>query len=301
MRGSRAQTVPSRGDRSASALAAAAVDGEKDAPAVDSDLHLSILEALDEGILVLDRDAIIVACNASAARVFEEPQEELIGSLLPMDRTCLPDGTPVNASNSPGVHALRTGEKARDVSLRITRMDGGERWVSVNYQPLRAPDEEEPRGIVISITDVTDRRMNEERIAHLAYNDGLSGLPNRAALERSLGPALARARRNGRAAALIYLDLDQFKVVNDSLGHAAGDEVLRQVARRFEGRVRAGDLLARLGGDEFMLLLPDLGVDAGDVARQVAGCAARSLTTSSSSTISRSSSWPSASRWASRP
>ena len=240
------------------------------APAVDSDLHFSILEALDEGILVLDRDAIIVACNPSAARVFESAQDKLIGALLPMDRTALPDGTPVDPSNSPGVRALRDGVSARDVSLRITRLDGGERWVSVNYQPLRAPDEDEPRGLVVSITDVTDRRINEERIAHLAYNDGLTGLPNRAALEQALGPALARARRNGRAAALIYLDLDQFKVVNDSLGHAAGDEVLRHVAGRFGGRVRGGDLLARLGGDEFMLLLPDLGVDADEVAFEVA-------------------------------
>jgi diguanylate cyclase (GGDEF)-like protein/PAS domain S-box-containing protein len=240
------------------------------ARAVDSDLHFSILEALDEGILVLDRDAIIVACNPSAARVFEAPQEELIGSLLPMDRTSLPDRTPVDATNSPGVRALRNGETTRDVSLRITRLDGGERWVSVNYQPLRAPDEDEPRGLVVSITDVTDRRTNEDRIAHLAFNDGLTGLPNRAALEQALAPALARARRNGHAAALIYLDLDQFKLVNDSLGHAAGDEVLRHVAGRFSGRVRAGDLLARLGGDEFMVLLPDLGVDADDVALQVA-------------------------------
>ena len=170
----------------------------------------------------------------------------------------------------PGYSSLRTGKMMREVSLCIRRPDGGERWVSVNYQPLRDPAEEEPRGVVISIMDVTDRHHNEERIAHLAFNDTLTGLPNRAALEQALTPALARARRSGRAAALIYLDLDQFKVVNDSLGHAAGDEVLRHVAGRLGGRVRAGDTLARLSGDEFMLLMPDLGVDASEVALQVA-------------------------------
>ena len=272
---SRARAAPTRRKRPVSAPRTAPGDQEgarnTDAP-VDFDLHSSILEALDEGILVLDRDAIIVACNPSAARLFEAQQEDLVGSLLPMDRTTLPDGSPVDVGNSPAVRALRTGEMARDVSLRVTRLEGGERWVSVNYQPLRAPDDddEEPRGVVISITDVTDRRRDEMRVAHLAFTDVLTGLPNRAALEQALGPALARVRRNGRAAALIYLDLDQFKVVNDSLGHAAGDEVLRQVAARLTRRVRAGDMLARLSGDEFMLMLPDLGVDAREVALQVA-------------------------------
>lgn len=241
-----------------------------DAQPVDSDLHRSVLEALDEGVMVLNRDGIVVACNPSAPRIFELPQEELVGRFLPVDRTSLPDGTPVDASNSPGIRVLRTGRMARNVSLQIKTSVGATRWLSVNYQPLWESGESTPTGVVVSITDVTDRRENEERIAYLAYNDELTGLANRPALERTLRPALALARRGGWAVGLIYIDLDQFKVVNDSLGHAAGNEVLRQVAERMSGRVREGETLARLGGDEFMLLVPNLGVDAGEIAVQLA-------------------------------
>jgi diguanylate cyclase (GGDEF)-like protein len=119
--------------------------------------------------------------------------------------------------------------------------------------------------------DVTERRAAEERIAHLAYHDSLTGLPNRALLREHLEPALARARRAGRSVALMYLDLDDFKAVNDSFGHDAGDELLCQVAERLVSRRRASDVLARQSGDEFMLLLTDLGGDPGEATVAAAG------------------------------
>ncbi len=108
------------------------------------------------------------------------------------------------------------------------------------------------------------------RAHHMAHHDGLTGLANRAKLEEHLAAALARARRHDLAAAVLYIDLDRFKIVNDTLGHAAGDELLRQVAARLARRCRATDLLARHGGDEFMLLLGDLTGDARAIARTVA-------------------------------
>jgi diguanylate cyclase (GGDEF)-like protein len=118
--------------------------------------------------------------------------------------------------------------------------------------------------------DVTERRVAEERIAHLAYHDSLTGLPNRALLREHLEPALARARRSDCSVALLYLDLDDFKLVNDSFGHDAGDELLCRVAERLFARRRASDVLARQGGDEFLLLLTDLGEDAAAVATAAA-------------------------------
>jgi diguanylate cyclase (GGDEF)-like protein len=120
-----------------------------------------------------------------------------------------------------------------------------------------------PAGGMIGIAiDVTARRRSEERLAHLAYHDPLTGLPNRRNLEEQLGRDLARARRQGDAVAVLYIDLDHFKLVNDSLGHDAGDHALREAATRIGGVVRAGDLVARLGGDEFVLVLAGLGAEA---------------------------------------
>ena len=117
-------------------------------------------------------------------------------------------------------------------------------------------------------TDVTSRHRSEQALAHFAYHDRLTGLANRALLEERLEEAVERARggRTDRAVALLNLDLDDFKTVNDSLGHAAGDELLCATARRLEHRVAAAHLLTRHGGDEFMLLLEDLPGDGRAVA-----------------------------------
>ena len=113
-------------------------------------------------------------------------------------------------------------------------------------------------GTLSSGEDVTERRRAEQQITYLAYHDPLTGLPNRALLEEHLKLALARSRRTGAGVALLHLDLDGFKLVNDSLGHAAGDELLCRLAVRLREAVRATDLLARTAGDEFLLLLADL-------------------------------------------
>jgi diguanylate cyclase (GGDEF)-like protein/PAS domain S-box-containing protein len=106
--------------------------------------------------------------------------------------------------------------------------------------------------------DITERKKAEEQVAFLAYHDKLTGLPNRAMFEELLDLAMARARRHELSVAVIYADLDNFKLVNDSLGHEAGDELLRQLADRLREATRETDLVARQGGDEFLLLLADL-------------------------------------------
>src|SRR5439155_18727803 len=115
--------------------------------------------------------------------------------------------------------------------------------------------------------DVTDRKQAEEQIRFLAYHDRLTGLPNRTMFEEALGLALARARRHRLGVAVLFLDLDNFKLVNDSLGHNAGDELLREVASRLRTVNREEDLVARQGGDEFLVLLADLSSEGTGAGR----------------------------------
>ena len=159
----------------------------------------------------------------------------------------------------PGTHGV-ANVRTRDGSVRV-----------VEWRPTLVRDED---GVVTTMlssgVDVTERQTAEQQIAHLAYHDGLTGLPNRALLDEHLEIALARARRSGDAIALLYLDLDDFKLVNDSFGHAGGDEVVRQAAERLTHRVRAADLLGRIGGDEFALLVTDLEDDPVTAAQRAA-------------------------------
>ena len=119
--------------------------------------------------------------------------------------------------------------------------------------------------------DIGERRRGEEQLAYLAYHDALTGLPNRILVEQEIDLALARARRAGGAAALMFVDLDDFKEVNDRLGHAAGDRLLASVSARLRGVLRDSDVLARQGGDEFLVLLGDLSDDPTAAAESVGG------------------------------
>jgi diguanylate cyclase (GGDEF)-like protein/PAS domain S-box-containing protein len=114
------------------------------------------------------------------------------------------------------------------------------------------------RGIVVNTRDVTERRAIEARIAHLAYHDALTGLPNRSLMQDRISSAIARAERTDKKLAVMFIDIDNFKNINDSLGHDAGDDLLRRVARRLSESIRAHDTIARQGGDEFIVLLDQL-------------------------------------------
>jgi diguanylate cyclase (GGDEF)-like protein len=159
----------------------------------------------------------------------------------------------------------------------VLTKDGERRVVAWRHTVLR-DDSGRATASMSSGVDLTDRRAAEEQIAYLAYHDSLTGLPNRALLQEHLELALARARRQNTAVALLYLDLDGFKLVNDSLGHPAGDELLCHVTMRLSERRRNADLLARQGGDEFLLLLADLDrTEAEPTAKRVAEGLLRAL------------------------
>ena len=117
-------------------------------------------------------------------------------------------------------------------------------------------------GVVAIVRDITERKLAEQRIRHMAHHDDLTGLPNRSLIRDRLDHAILHAQRNGRCVAVAFIDLDSFKLVNDGLGHNAGDELLKVVGARMHGCVRRGDTVGRFGGDEFVIILTDLGEDA---------------------------------------
>lgn len=149
------------------------------------------------------------------------------------------------------------------VEQKVVRLDGSAVDVEVAAMPFSY---EGRRAVQAVIRDVTLRKLAEEQIRSLAYHDALTGVPNRILFADRLTMALAHASRQRHKVGLVFIDLDHFKSVNDSLGHYAGDGLLRAVARRIQACVREGDTVARLGGDEFALLLPGLR-DAADAVR----------------------------------
>ena len=248
-------------------------------------LNRTVVAALEEGVIVLDVDGTATSVNASAERILGIEAERMLGAAFPFPgdhEVVLCDGSPLGAELL--ATTVATGEHHRGVLARLRRPGSADVWLSVNLRPLEGAPGEPPIGLVASLADVTEReetqaRLREERdrAQHLAYHDRLTGLPNRIAFDERLRASIARAQRGGGALALLSFDLDNFKLVNDSLGHAAGDEVLRQAAARLRSITRAGDMLARQGGDEFLLLLDDLHTGTEEVAAVVSRLVAAAL------------------------
>jgi diguanylate cyclase (GGDEF)-like protein/PAS domain S-box-containing protein len=157
---------------------------------------------------------------------------------------------------------------------RYIHADGHPVWVSVNISPVY--EEGAVSHLISQVEDISDRKESEERLTRQALHDSLTGLPNRTLFSDRV--RMASNRRGVRGYAIVYLDLDGFKLVNDTLGHAAGDQVLIEVARRLERLLRAGDTLARLGGDEFALLCEEVGdEDAKAIADRVIDAMAKPI------------------------
>jgi diguanylate cyclase (GGDEF)-like protein/PAS domain S-box-containing protein len=142
-----------------------------------------------------------------------------------------------------------------DAELRATQIDGTDRWFGVRAANLA--DDPAVGGMVINLRDITDRKRAENELSHSGFHDAVTGLANRALFNDRLSHALDRTARSGLGVAVVYLDLDGFKMVNDSRGHEAGDQVLREVASRVTSAVRTLDTVSRLGGDEFAILIEE--------------------------------------------
>jgi diguanylate cyclase (GGDEF)-like protein/PAS domain S-box-containing protein len=222
--------------------------------------HRAVVEIAAEGIIIHDATGRIVSANPSAERILRRTRDELVGktpSDLQFD-SIREDGTPFPFEERPVTATLRTGKPQANVVIGHPRADGSITWLSMNVLPLSEPGREPASGVVVSLTDITERRNFEEKLTYLAQNDTLTGLPNRALLLDRLGQALTRAARRATLVGILLVDLDRFKEINDSLGHSAGDAVLKEVAGRVRRALRDSDTVARLGGDEFCIVVEEL-------------------------------------------
>ncbi len=218
-------------------------------------------------LLLLHPDGSVGMINRHAREVLGDHEGETLG------RDWFEEAVPAEdrVRTREAFDALMAGEAhgARLESEVVTRT--GERRRVAWHNVVLRDEGGTPVAMLSSGQDVTERMRAEEEARRLAFYDPLTGLPNRAQFDSRLRAAVTRARRRATRVALLLIDLDNFKLVNDSLGHGAGDRLLRRTAGRLGGLEGDAGLLARHGGDEFLLLLPDLGADAVEVARDAAG------------------------------
>ncbi len=205
----------------------------------------ALLDQISDGICTTDQDWRVFSFNRSFAKIIGVPMDEIRGR---------------------SVFELMPGCSARDPILDSGRMEcefegvrsDGERFCAHITVFVLTEEEGRPTSCMITLRDTTALKKSQEHIKRLAYVDELTGLANRAQSQQCLDQAIVRARRSGQPFAVLFLDLDGFKDINDSLGHDAGDQVLHEMGKRLAGVVRAGDLVARLGGDEFCMVLEQL-------------------------------------------
>jgi diguanylate cyclase (GGDEF)-like protein/PAS domain S-box-containing protein len=189
----------------------------------------------------------------------------------------VPDADPEAIAWRDGLAQVRSGAApVARVEVAITAEGAQPRWLGVTAVRVALGDRP---FLLAHLEDTTPRRLERQRLVHLALHDGLTGLANRTLLLERLESALARAAVTGVPAAVLYLDLDGFKQVNDTLGHDAGDALLISVAQRLSGALRAGDVAGRLGGDEFLVVAGDVLDQSGlrEVVRRVEAALAGAL------------------------
>lgn len=215
-----------------------------------------IVETIREPLLVLDRDLRVVTASRSFYEFFKVKPEETVGQLIydlgdkQWDISKLRE---LLEKILPQQIAFNNYEVEHDfVTI-------GRRTLLLNARQIEREVVKE-RIILLAIEDITERKKYEEKIQQMAFHDSLTGLPNRKLFSDRLGIVLAQAKRNKKKVGIVMLDLDNFKDVNDTLGHDVGDTLLKEVAERLSVTLRKSDTVARFGGDEFVLIFPDMEV-----------------------------------------
>jgi diguanylate cyclase (GGDEF)-like protein/PAS domain S-box-containing protein len=211
----------------------------------------ALVEHGSDMITVVKQDTTVIYQAGATVPMLGYERHELEGSRL-LDWV-IPDDQPL-------LRVLCATECATSQELRLRHRDGFVRTCQVHATSLL--DDPAWEGIVINIWDLSERKALEERLRHQAFHDSLTGLPNRALVLDRAEQMLTRAKRQSNTVAALYIDIDGFKHVNDSLGHAAGDELLQIIGRRLSEVVRDQDTVGRLGGDEFVVLLESAEHDA---------------------------------------
>lgn len=227
----------------------------------------AILESLsDYAVIVLDHLGVICIWNVGAQRMFQFTEAEMVGKSI--DALYTSQDLIVAA---PQQERDGAGKAGRILDLQcLRRKDSSTLWTEGTLTPIHGPGGD-LLGYLKIIRDATNRKRDRDEMQQLARVDPLTGLSNRIALSERLHQMTEMAARQGKSVVVQMLDLDHYKSINDQLGHAAGDELLQQVARRITAAVREVDLIARVGGDEFVIVLPDVRDPAvgGRVAEQI--------------------------------
>lgn len=237
-----------------------------------------LIAAMEEGVVLQDKNSRILAFNKSAERILGLSADQLMGktSFDPEWHAIHEDGSPFPGETHPVPETLRTGKPQTDVIMGIHKPDGVLTWISVNVQPIFKEGIPTPYRVVATMHDITEHKNAQDRIEKLAHFDQLTGLPNRTLLRDRFRYALSLAQRSGETLTVMFLDLDHFKDINDTLGHNIGDKLLMELALRLKAALRAEDTLSRQGGDEYILILPATNADgAGVVASKLLEAVAR--------------------------
>jgi len=227
----------------------------------------SLVQNSSDVVIVVSVDSSVRYVSPSAERVLGHDPDELVGTRL-TELVHQDDRAQV-------LQLLTTQGRDQDdprpglTEFRIRRSDGA--WVFVESSGTNLLGDPNVNGIVLNTRDIGERKAFEEQLQHQAFHDRLTELANRALFRDRVEHALERQTRDGRPVSVLFLDLDDFNTINDTLGHALGDQVLKEVAERLKGCLRAADTAARLGGDEFGVLLEDGGVgfEAAEVASRI--------------------------------
>lgn len=232
----------------------------------------SLAEAMAAGILVGDAVGRVDYANPAARELLWRTDHDLQGEGW-LDAVTADDRGAVRAATE----RVRVGGTTEVVAFRVDVV-GLTRWLSARFNAV-VSDTGRPDGWIAILNDVTDDRATTDELARRATHDPLTGLPNRTLLDDRLGQAVARSVRSQRPLAVMFLDLDGFKEINDRHGHQVGDELLRGVADRLRTGLRAEDTAARLGGDEFVVIAEGVSpTDAREVALRLATMVGRPLT-----------------------
>lgn len=230
--------------------------------------HAKILASTGEGIFGFDRHGSTTFANPAAARMLGYAVDELVGHMHhALIHHSHADGQAYPRAYCKIYDALVDGGAHQVIDEVFWRKDGSS--FPVEYTSTAIWEDGEISGAVVTFADVTERKLAEAASAHHASHDPLTGLPNRTRLRESLDETLSRATASNQPVALLVLDLDRFKEVNDTLGHHAGDLVLKQVGIRLQHALGATNIISRLGDDEFAIMLPGADAAAADYVGQL--------------------------------